>query len=49
MWTVGRIEGTKLTIKKRRLCYQPEDLEAFYRLLGWFSELGMGYLGPFQN
>nr|XP_048315871.1 uncharacterized protein LOC125416759 isoform X2 [Myodes glareolus] len=34
IWTVGRIEGTKLTInKKRRLCYQPEDLEAFYRLL----------------
>ncbi|XP_049988495.1 speedy protein E4-like [Alexandromys fortis] len=34
IWTVGYIEGTKLTIKKkRRLCYQPEDLEAFYRLL----------------
>lgn len=47
---MGRIEGTKLTInKKRRLSYQPEDLEAFYRLLGWFSELGIGYLGPVQK
>uniref|UniRef100_A0A8C8TS69 Speedy/RINGO cell cycle regulator family, member E4C n=1 Tax=Peromyscus maniculatus bairdii TaxID=230844 RepID=A0A8C8TS69_PERMB len=34
IWTVDRIEGTKLVInKKRRLSYQPEDLEAFYRLL----------------
>ncbi|CAH6787903.1 LOC499886 [Phodopus roborovskii] len=34
IWTVERIEGTKLIInKKRRLSYQPEDLEAFYRIL----------------
>ncbi|ERE69854.1 putative speedy protein E7-like protein [Cricetulus griseus] len=34
IWTVDRIEGTKLIInKKRRLSYQPEDLEAFYRIL----------------
>ncbi|XP_052579335.1 speedy protein E4-like [Peromyscus californicus insignis] len=34
IWTVDRIEGTKLIInKKRRLSYRPEDLEAFYRLL----------------
>lgn len=40
IWTVDRIEGTKLKLrKKRRLSYQPEDLEAFYRLLGGFSTL----------
>ncbi|KAL1763705.1 hypothetical protein HispidOSU_010126, partial [Sigmodon hispidus] len=34
IWTVDRIEGTKLKLnKKRRLSYRPEDLEAFYRLL----------------
>ncbi|KAL6040064.1 hypothetical protein STEG23_029047 [Scotinomys teguina] len=34
IWTVDRIQGTKLIIrKKRRLSYQPEDLEAFFRLL----------------
>ncbi|XP_028749220.1 speedy protein E4-like [Peromyscus leucopus] len=34
IWTVDRIEGTKLIInKKRRLSYRTEDLEAFYRLL----------------
>ncbi|KAK7806340.1 hypothetical protein U0070_020192 [Myodes glareolus] len=33
IWTVDHIEGTKLTVKKRRLSYRPEDLEAFYRIL----------------
>ncbi|NP_001019483.1 uncharacterized protein LOC499886 isoform X1 [Rattus norvegicus] len=34
IWTVDRIEGTKLIMnKKRRPSYRPEDLEAFYRLL----------------
>ncbi|XP_053780437.1 putative speedy protein-like protein 3 [Desmodus rotundus] len=40
MWTVKHIEGTKLRMKKRRKpSYRPEDLEAFYRLLGVYSEL----------
>lgn len=47
---MDHIEGTKLTVKKRRLSYRPEDLEAFYRILGGFSELRIGlrieYLGP---
>lgn len=43
---MDRIEGTKLIInKKRRLSYQPEDLEAFYRILGGFSKLMIEYLG----
>lgn len=47
IWTVDRIEGTKLFMnKKRRPSYRPEDLEAFYRLLGGFSELRIKYLGP---
>lgn len=47
IWTVDRIEGTKLIMnKKRRPSYRPEDLEAFYRLLGGFSELRIRYLGP---
>nr|XP_048315821.1 putative speedy protein E9 [Myodes glareolus] len=33
IWTVDHIEGTKLTVKKRRLSYRPEDLEAFYQIL----------------
>ncbi|XP_028609821.1 speedy protein E4-like [Grammomys surdaster] len=34
VWTVDRMEGTKLIMnKKRRPSYRPEDLEAFYRLL----------------
>ncbi|XP_021048438.1 speedy protein E4-like [Mus pahari] len=34
IWTVDRIEGTKLRmIKKRRPSYRPEDLKAFYRIL----------------
>ncbi|KAM7327364.1 hypothetical protein ACRRTK_013731 [Alexandromys fortis] len=34
IWTVDHIEGTKLTVKKkRRPSYRPEDLEAFYRIL----------------
>lgn len=50
IWTVDRIEGTKLIMnKKRRPSYRPEDLEAFYRLLGGFSELRIGYLGPTLN
>ena len=44
---MDHIEGTKLTVKKkRRPSYRPEDLEAFYRILGRCSELRIGYLGP---
>ncbi|XP_014446433.1 putative speedy protein E7 [Tupaia chinensis] len=34
IWTVNHVEGTKLTLnKRRRPSYRPEDQEAFYRLL----------------
>lgn len=47
IWAVNRIEGMKLILnKKRRASYRPEDLEAFYRLLGGSSELRIRCLGP---
>lgn len=41
IWTVDHIGWMKLRMnKKKRPSYRPEDLEAFFRLLGVCSELG---------